>query len=55
MALLGYPVVHLITASIVAGTEPLTALGTGWPKIFTMYLPAVLIFPALINWGEEPG
>lgn len=55
VALLGYPLLHLITASIVTGAVPFGALATGWSKFFTLYLPAVLIFPALINWGEEPG
>lgn len=52
---LGYPVLQLATASILTGFGALGALAAGWPKIFTNYLPAMLIFPAIINWGEEPG
>jgi membrane protease YdiL (CAAX protease family) len=55
IALLGYPVLHLLTAVVLMGGTSLTGLAGGWTKLFTMYLPAVLIFPALITWGEEPG
>ncbi|MEO8451807.1 MAG: CPBP family intramembrane glutamic endopeptidase [Gemmatimonadota bacterium] len=55
VALLGYPVLHLIIALVLVGPTALSAVTGGWTKLFTMYLPAVLLFPALINWGEEPG
>jgi len=34
---------------------PLADLGANWSTFFSTYLPALLIFPALITWGEEPG
>jgi len=55
IVLLGYPVVYLLAASIFLGTAPLNALIHHWPLFFTSYLPAILVFPAIITWGEEPG
>jgi membrane protease YdiL (CAAX protease family) len=34
---------------------PWRAAAEQWPLFFTSYIPALLIFPALITWGEEPG
>jgi membrane protease YdiL (CAAX protease family) len=53
--LIGFPAIYLVAASIWMGGEPWQALLQQWQAIFTVYLPAVLIFPALINWGEEAG
>lgn len=55
LAVFGYPLLSLITMSFFLGAEPWVYLTREWPKFFTAYLPALLIFPALITWGEEPG
>ncbi len=55
VAVLGYPLLYLVTASIWLGAAPWRALAAQWQLIFTLYLPGLLIFPALITWGEEPG
>jgi membrane protease YdiL (CAAX protease family) len=34
---------------------PLADLGANWTTFFSPYLIAVLLFPAFITWGEEPG
>jgi membrane protease YdiL (CAAX protease family) len=51
----GYPLVYLVAALIWLGVAPLQNIVTQWSAFFTTYLPAILIFPALITWGEEPG
>lgn len=53
--LVGFPALYLIPATIWMGTAPWQAVVQQWPTIFTVYLTAVLIFPAIINWGEEAG
>lgn len=53
--LIGFPALYLVPASFWLGAAPWQALVQQWPTFFTVYLPAVLIFPALINWGEEAG
>lgn len=53
--LFGFPALYLIPATVWLGAAPWQALVAQWPTFFTVYLPAVLIFPALINWGEEAG
>ena len=55
LAIFGAPILYLIAGSIVLGGVPLTDLSANWATFFSTYLPAVLIFPALITWGEEPG
>lgn len=55
VAFLAYPILHLAVTSLVMGAEPIRALSGGWTAILTTYLPGVLIFPALINLGEEIG
>jgi membrane protease YdiL (CAAX protease family) len=54
-AFFALPLIYLVAAMIFMGIEPLTALVTHWQVFFTTYLPALLIFPAFITWGEEPG
>lgn len=53
--LLGFPAIYFVAATAWMGIEPLHALRQQWGTFFTVYLPAVLIFPGLIQWGEEPG
>ena len=53
--LVGFPAVYLVAATVWMGAAPWAALVERWPTLFTVYLPALLIFPALINWGEEAG
>ena len=53
--LFGFPLLYLVPASFYMGHEPWQALIMQWPTFFTVYLPGVLIFPAIINWGEEAG
>lgn len=53
--LFGFPALYLVSATFWLGAVPWQALVQQWPTFFTVYLPAVLIFPALINWGEEAG
>lgn len=53
--LVGFPALYLLPASVWLGAAPWQALLQKWSTLFTVYLPAVLIFPALINWGEEAG
>lgn len=51
----GYPLVYILAAVIWLGTVPLQNILTHWSVFFTNYLPAMLIFPGFITWGEEPG
>ena len=53
--LVGFPAIYLIAATIWMGVEPWQALTQQWSTFFTFYLLAVLVFPGLIQWGEEPG
>jgi membrane protease YdiL (CAAX protease family) len=51
----GYPLVYLVAAVTWLGVAPLQNIPSQWFAFLTTYLPAMLIFPALITWGEEPG
>jgi uncharacterized protein len=53
--LVGFPALYLIPASFYMGLEPWQALVEQWRTLLTVYLPGILIFPAIINWGEEAG
>jgi uncharacterized protein len=53
--LVGFPALYLLPASFYLGAEAWQVLARQWSTLFTVYLPAVLIFPALISWGEEAG
>jgi uncharacterized protein len=55
LAIFGFPIIYLVAGSIVLGGVPLTDLAANWATFFSPYLFAVLIFPALLTWGEEPG
>ena len=51
----GYLVLFLVATSIFLGAAPFSALIQNWPLLFTVYLPAIVVFPGIITWGEEPG
>jgi CAAX protease family protein len=52
----GYPLVSFVFASLLVGPAPVVqGFVDHWSTLFTLYLPSLLIFPAIINWGEEPG
>lgn len=53
--LLGFPIIYFSAATIWMGLEPLLALVRQGSTFLTVYLAGVLIFPGLIQWGEEPG
>ncbi|MEZ4865973.1 MAG: type II CAAX endopeptidase family protein [Caldilineaceae bacterium] len=53
--LVGYPLFFLGLVSLGLGYVPIQSLLQHWSSLFTLYLPALLIFPAIINWGEEAG
>lgn len=55
LILVGYPLFFLGLVSLGVGGAPWPALRQQWSTLFTFYLPALLIFPAIINWGEEAG
>lgn len=55
LILLGYPLFFLGLVSLGLGGMPVQAVLAHWSSLFTLYLPALLIFPAIINWGEEAG
>jgi membrane protease YdiL (CAAX protease family) len=55
LMLFGFPAIYFSAAIIWMGVEPLQALVRQWHLFFTVYLAGVLIFPGLIQWGEEPG
>jgi membrane protease YdiL (CAAX protease family) len=55
LAIFGFPIIYLIAGSIVLGGVPLADLRANWTTFFSPYLLAVLIFPAFLTWGEEPG
>ena len=54
-AFFALPLISLASASVFMGREVFSALAANWKIFFTAYLPAMLIFPAFITWGEEPG
>jgi uncharacterized protein len=50
-----FPVLSLAAIATQLGPATWQALAAHPGSFFTTYLPAVLIFPAIITWGEEPG
>ena len=54
-AVFAFPILYIAAASIVIHGVPIADLRANWTTFFSSYLPAVLIFPAFITWGEEPG
>ena len=55
LAIFGFPIIYLIAGSIALGSVPLSDLRANWTTFFSPYLFGLLIFPALLTWGEEPG
>jgi membrane protease YdiL (CAAX protease family) len=55
LAFFAFPLIFLIAGSIVLGGVPFSDIRANWTTFFFPYLFAVLIFPAFITWGEEPG
>ncbi|HEX9014307.1 MAG TPA: CPBP family glutamic-type intramembrane protease, partial [Anaerolineaceae bacterium] len=55
LVFLGVPLVYLISAVLWLGFAAFRIAATNWLALFTIYLPAVLIYPAAVTWGEEPG
>jgi len=54
-AIFAFPILYIAAASISLRGVPLAEIGANWATFFSSYLPALLIFPAFIVWGEEPG
>jgi len=54
LVVFGFPIIY-IAAGIALQGIPIEALRVNWMTFFSTYLPALLIFPAFITWGEEPG
>ena len=55
LAIFGFPIIYLASGSVASGSVPLADIGANWGTFFSTYLPMLLIFPAFITWGEEPG
>jgi membrane protease YdiL (CAAX protease family) len=55
LAIFGFPIIYIVAGSIVSGSVPLADMAANWTTFFSPYLIAILIFPAFITWGEEPG
>jgi membrane protease YdiL (CAAX protease family) len=55
LAFFAFPLIFLTSGSIVLGGVPFSDIRANWTTFFFPYLFAVLIFPAFITWGEEPG
>lgn len=50
-----FPIIYVISAAILLRALPLADLRSNGLAFFGIYLLALLIFPAFITWGEEPG
>lgn len=55
LAVLGAPLLYLGLVAGVAGWSGLATVARRGTSFLTVYLPALLVFPAFITWGEEPG
>jgi membrane protease YdiL (CAAX protease family) len=55
IAIFGFPILYVVAAGISLHGLPLADLSAKGVTFFSQYLPALLIFPAFITWGEEPG
>jgi len=54
LVVFGFPIVYITASALLQGI-PMEAVRANWLTFFSTYLPALLIFPAFITWGEEPG
>jgi membrane protease YdiL (CAAX protease family) len=50
-----YPLIWLVAAVVPLSAASLRSSAAHPLTYFTVFLPALLIFPAIITWGEEPG
>jgi len=55
LAIFSFPLIYLIAGSVALGNVPLAGIRANWATFFSPFLIQVLIFPAFITWGEEPG
>jgi membrane protease YdiL (CAAX protease family) len=55
VVIFGFPILYVVSASVSLQGVPLAEISANWVTFFSSYLPALLIFPAFITWGEEPG
>ena len=55
VVIFGFPILYVAAASVSLHGVPLAEISANWGTFFSSYLPALLIFPAFITWGEEPG
>jgi CAAX protease family protein len=55
VAVFGFPILYIVSASVLLHGLPIDDLRANGMTFFSTYLPALLIFPAFITWGEEPG
>jgi membrane protease YdiL (CAAX protease family) len=55
LALLGLPLIMLLSAMVIAGLEPLQVALSKWPALFTALLPATLFSMIMPGLFEEPG
>ena len=55
LAIFGIPLIYIIASSVALGHVPLADLGANGATSFSTYLIMILVFPAFLTWGEEPG
>jgi membrane protease YdiL (CAAX protease family) len=55
LVLFGFPLIWLIALISQTGLAPLQGIAVNPATFFTTYLVGLLVFPAIIQWGEEPG
>jgi uncharacterized protein len=55
LVIFAYPIIYIAAAVISMHGLPMADLRANWVSFFSTYLPAMLIFPAFVTWGEEPG
>ncbi len=49
----GYPLLHVLAATVFMGTAPLQAVATKWPLFFTSYLPTLLLIQGTPPSGRK--
>jgi uncharacterized protein len=55
LAFLGYPLLYTVVGSVLLGPTVARAVVRDWAALFTVYLPTMLVFSALVAWGQEVG